>query len=320
MGQLFELAKKLDKKVALAGRTMDQNVRLGQEIGYLKGASNLVIPMDAIDDYPRNKVIVLSTGSQGEHRSALVRISLGEHPLIQLEQGDLVIMSSKFIPGNEKAIGKMIIHLFKQGAEVLYESVNEIHVSGHATKPELKQMLEAVKPRFFMPIHGEYRHLVHHAKLAKETGLKEEDILIAVNGDIVELDDEGLGIVHHMEEHRVLVEGRDGSDISKLVLKDRRQIGEKGIVFSLMVRNAESRRIISGPEIIARGLAHEDKESELLHDAKKVAQRVIRDYEKEVAAGTFNMDLQEEIRVQLRRFFNNEIGRKPVVLPIILDL
>jgi ribonuclease J len=320
MGQVFDLARKLGKKVALAGRTMDQNVRLGEEVGYLKGASGLVIPMDSIDDYPRNEVIVLSTGSQGEHRSALVRIALGEHPVIQLEQGDLVIMSSKFIPGNEKAIGRMINHLFKQGAEVLYESVNEIHVSGHATKPELKQMLEAVKPRFFMPIHGEYRHLVHHAKLAQETGMKEDDILVAVNGDIVEVDKEGLGIVHHIEEPRVLVEGREGSDISKIVLKDRRQMGEKGIVFSLMVRNAESGRIISGPEIIARGLVREDKEGELLLEAKKVALKVIKEVEREASEGNFNTDLQEEIRVQLRRFFNSEIGKKPVVLPIILDL
>jgi ribonuclease J len=320
MGQVFDIAKKLGKKIALAGRTMEQNVRLGEEIGYLKGASNLVIPMDDIENHDRNKIIVLSTGSQGEHRSALVRISLGEHPLIQLEQGDLVIMSSKFIPGNEKAIGRMINHLFKQGAEVLYESVHEIHVSGHATKPELKEMLEAVKPRFFMPIHGEYRHLVHHAKLAQETGMKEDDILVAVNGDIVEVDKEGLGIVHHMEEPRVLVEGREGGDISKIVLKDRRQMGEKGIVFSLMVRNAESGRIISGPEIIARGLVREDKEGELLLDAKKVAIKVIKDFEREASEGNFNMDLQEEIRVQLRRFFNNEIGKKPVVLPIILDL
>ncbi|HUP57686.1 MAG TPA: ribonuclease J [Bdellovibrionota bacterium] len=320
MGQVFDIARKLDKKIILAGRTMEQNVRLGAEVGYLKDAANIVIPLDALEDYPRDQVIVLSTGSQGEHRSALVRIAMGEHSTIELQEGDLVVMSSKFIPGNEKAIGKMINNLFKQGAEVLYEAVHDIHVSGHATRPELKEMLDAVKPRYFLPIHGEYRHLVHHAKLARETGVKDENVVIAVNGDILEVDRDRFEIVHHMEEPRVLVEGREGGDISKIVLKDRRQMGEKGIVFSLMVRNAESRRIISGPEIITRGLVKEDREGWLIQEAKKIASRVIKTYEADVAQGVYSMDLQETIRVELRRFFNNELGKKPVVLPIILDL
>lgn len=320
MGQVLELAAKLGKKVALAGRTMEQNVRLGTEAGYLRGAEGVLIGLDAIDDYPRNQVIVLSTGSQGEHRSALIRISHGEHGQVKLQEGDLVLMSSKFIPGNEKAIGRMINNLFKQGAEVLYEAVHDIHVSGHATKPELKKMLELVRPQFFIPIHGEYRHLVHHAALAKEAGVKPENVRIAVNGDVLELDRESCRLVHQIEESRVLVEGREGSDISRLVLKDRRQIGEKGIVFSLMVRNAESRLIISGPEIISKGLASEEVEGWLIEDAKKLVNQLIGDYEKSLQTESIPMDLQETVRVELRRFFNQHLGKKPVVLPIILDL
>src|SRR5262249_24501684 len=147
-----------------------------------------------------------------------------------------------------------INNLFRQGAEVLYEAVHQIHSSGHATKPELKQMLELTKPKFFIPIHGEYRHLVHHSVLAKETGIDSENVVLAVNGDIIELTKDSCQVIEHLDEPRVLVEGREGNDISKVVLKERRQMGEKGIVFSLLVRNAESIKIISGPEIIHKGL------------------------------------------------------------------
>lgn len=320
MGQVLELAKRLDKKVALAGRSMEQNVRLGIEAGYLKDVEGQLIGLDDIDRFPRNQVIVLSTGSQGEHRSALIRVAMGEHSQIQLEPGDLVLMSSKFIPGNEKAIGRMINNLFKQGAEVLYEAVHDIHVSGHATRPELKEMLTLVKPRFFVPIHGEYRHLVHHSQLAKETGIPQENILIAVNGDVIELTPQSCRVIEHLEEPRVLVEGREGNDVSKIVLRERRQMGEKGVVFSLLVRNAETRRVISGPEIISKGLTHESREGWLIEEAKNLVKKVIIEYESGIGERGPQMDLQETIRVELRRFFNANIGKKPIVLPIILDL
>jgi len=320
MGQLLEIAHKMGKKVALSGRSMEQNVRLGGEAGYVKHASSVVIPLEDIDDYPRNEVIVVSTGSQGEHRSALIRIANGEHSQIKLQKGDLVLMSSKFIPGNEKAIGRMINSLFKQGAEVLYEAVHDIHTSGHATKPELETMLKTVRPKFFIPIHGEYRHLVHHAQLARDTGIPDANVLIAVNGDVIEVTPNSCKLVEHMEEPRVLIEGREGNDISKIVLRERRQMGEKGVVFSLMVRNAESRRIISGPEIISKGLVGEQMEGWIIEEAKKIVQQVIQKYDQNLDGASPAFDLQETIRIELRRFFNQNLGKKPVVLPIILDL
>jgi ribonuclease J len=322
MSQVLDLARKMDKKVALAGRTMEQNVRLGSELGYIKDVEKTVIGIDEINDHDRKKVIVLSTGSQGEHRSALIRVSNGEHGQIKLEEGDLVLMSSKFIPGNEKAIGRMINNLFKQGAEVLYDSVHEIHVSGHATKPELKRMIELCKPRFFLPIHGEYRHLVHHARLARESGVAAENVLLATNGDVMEIDKRGTTFkkIDRIDEPRVLVEGREGNDISRIVLKERRQMGEKGIVFSLMVRNVETRRIMAGPEIIAQGLVEPAREGFLIEEAKNIVRKIIIKYEAEIRDGALEMDLQETVRVELRRFFNNNIGRKPTVLPLILDL
>jgi ribonuclease J len=320
MGQVFDLARKMDKKIALAGRSMDQNVRLGSEAGYLKNVDSVLIGLNDIESYPRDKIIVLSTGSQGEYRSALIRMANGEHGQIKLEEGDLVLMSSKFIPGNEKAIGRMINSLFRQGAEVLYEAVHDIHVSGHATRPELRKMIDLTKPRFFLPIHGEYRHLVHHAALAREAGVADDRVLIAVDGDEVEVTRESISVVGHHEETRVLVEGRDGSDMSKILLKERRQLGEKGVVFSLMVRNAETRRIISGPEIITKGLAADDREAQLIEDAKNIARRVIVQYEDELRRGAVEIDLQETVRVELRRYFNQQLGKKPIVLPMILDL
>jgi ribonuclease J len=323
MGQIVNIAKKMDKKIVLSGRSMEQNFRLAESAGYFKDVAPMLVSLDGIDQYERKKVIVLSTGSQGEGRSALVRISHGEHRDIELTRKDQVILSSKFIPGNEKAISRMINQLFKQGADVVYESVREIHVSGHATRPELKVMLETVKPKFFIPIHGEYRHLVHHARLAREVGIPENHIKIAVNGDVMELSSDHMRQVDHIEEPRVLIESREGSDISKLVLKERRQLGETGVVFVLMVREGDHGDIIAGPEVILKGLATGDDETQLVLEAKKIARRVIQKFNEGVDYGNYGgsrVDLQEAIRIDLRRFFQSKINKKPVVLPMMIDL
>lgn len=320
LGQVFSLAKRLGKRIAVSGRSMEQNIRLASEAGYIQDAHSILIPVDQASSISRKELIVLSTGCQGEYRASLTRIAMGEDRNIHLEKGDLVIMSSKNIPGNEKAIGKVINELFKQGAQVLYDAVNDLHVSGHACKPELKKMLELTKPKYFVPIHGEYRHLFHHSEIAKETGVKPENILICTNGDVLELSPVSCKKIDRLEETRVLIEGREGNDISKLVLKDRRQLGEKGIVFSLMVRNADSRRIISGPEIICRGIASESIEPWLIEESKTLVKKMVVEHEKAMDQGDAKGDLQEMIRIELRRFFGQNIGKKPVVLPIILDL
>ncbi|NDD92124.1 ribonuclease J [bacterium] len=320
MGQILEIASKLGKKVILSGRSMEANSRLAVEAGYLKEYQSVLMSLDDLHLRDRKDVIVISSGSQAEQGAALLRMAQGEHKQIQLGKGDLVLMSSRYIPGNEKAIGRMINQLFKQGAEVLYEAVHDIHASGHATKPELKQMIEAVNPRYFVPIHGEYRHLVHHARLAGECGLAEERRLVAVNGDILEVTPDSIRVAEKIDEPRVLVEGREGNDVSKLVLKDRRQLGEKGVVFSLLVRNRDSRRIIAGPDIIARGLASEQVESWLLEEAKNRVRHLVQEHELQMATTGVEPDLQENIRIELRRFFLANLGKKPTVMPIILDI
>ena len=318
IGQVLELAGKLGKKVAIMGRSMEQNSRCAFEIGYLKNMRSVVIPMDDIDSYDRKDVIVLSTGSQGEYRSALVRIANNEHRHVKLVEGDLVVMSSKFIPGNEKAIGRMINSLFKLGADVLYESVADIHVSGHANAGELRAMLKMTRPKFFIPIHGEYRHLVKHARLAVETNVPKKNVIIAVNGDVLELEENRLEKVAHLEENRVLIEGAGGKDVSKLIVKDRRKVAEAGVVFTVLIRNSLNGQIMAGPEIISRGFLENANEGDLIEKAKEVLMAIVEDVA--LSPKAKSIDIQEELRVGLRRYFHSRIGKKPVVIPILIDV
>lgn len=319
IGQVFEIAKRFKKKVAPLGRSMEQNIRLAHASGYLEDMNDVLIAADDIDQYDRKSVIVISTGSQGEYRSALVRIANDEQRNIKLREGDLVVLSSKFIPGNEKAIGRMINQLFMLGADVLYESVSDIHVSGHANQDELKAMLKMTKPKFFVPVHGEYRHLVKHKKLALATNIKEGHALLAINGDVLELEPDRLEMVDHFEENRIFIENEGGKDVSKVIIKDRRKVAETGIVFSVLIRDSSSGQIIADPDITSRGLLEEGQASQgLIEGAKRVVQEIID--EVETRGKQKQADLQEEVRVGLRRYFNSRLGKKPVVLPIVIDL
>ncbi len=320
MANIFEIARKMGKKIALTGRSMEQNVRLAHERGALTFDSSLFIPIDKIRQYDRKKVIVMSTGCQGEPRSALNRIAHAEHAHIKLDQNDLVILSSSQIPGNEVPISKLLNELFKCGANILYDTIEDVHTSGHATRPELKLMLEMVKPKYFIPIHGEYRHLVHHAELAQECGVKQENICVVENGEVVELGPDSIQIVDQITELRVLVAGREGTEITKTLLKDRRKLGEMGVVFCLMTREKDSGKILSKPEIIARGLVSESMEPWLLDEALNIVQGQIEKYKQDLKMGVINKDLAEEIRVELRRFLERNIGKKPTVIPLIMDV
>ena len=319
MANIFKIANQLGKKIALTGRSMEQNVRLAHERGAINLDSTHLIPMEEIKNYDRNKVILLSTGCQGEPRSALNRIAHGEHQQVTLEENDLVILSSSQIPGNEVSISKLINELFKSGADVLYDVIEDVHTSGHATRPELKEMLEIIKPKFFVPIHGEYRHLVHHARLAEEVGIKESNICVVQNGEVFELTPDSLQITDEVPELRVLVEGREGQELSKSVLKDRRKLAETGVVFCLMSREKDSGKILTKPEVHAKGLVSESFELWLIEEAVKVVEQKIHEYKQDLKIGA-KMDLAEETRIALRRFFERNIGKKPVVIPLILEV
>ncbi|MBC7385690.1 MAG: ribonuclease J [Cryobacterium sp.] len=321
MAQVFDLAKKTEKRVALCGRSMEKNFQLAQESGHIRDAAGQLISLAQVDEYDRKDVIILTTGTQGEYRSALFRLSQGEHSLIDLREGDRVLMSSRFIPGNEKDVGRMINSLFRQGADVLYEATHAIHVSGHATRPELKMMLEWTKPKFFLPIHGEYRHLVHHARVAVETGMKDEQIIVASNGDVLSIGKAHFEIAHQMAvEPRTQIDGRNMNEITKEILKDRRKLGEAGAIFVLMTREPDTGNIIAGPEIVCRGIATTEMENLIIEKTRTVVLRLVREAKRSIDQGTRSGDLAETIRVEVRRIANSVLGKKPVVIPFILDL
>jgi ribonuclease J len=300
---------------------MIKNYELALESGHLKDTVAQIIELDRIEDYDRSEVIVLTTGTQGEPRSALVRVSKGEHAQIDLQEGDRILMSSRFIPGNEKSVGRMINNLFKQGGEVLYESTHQIHVSGHATRPELKQMIEWTKPKFFLPIHGEYRHLIHHARLAEETGLKPEQILVASNGDVLHLSANRFERIYQLEEEpKRFIDGPLANEITRDILRDRRKLAETGAVFILMTQDGEYLNIIAGPEVVLRGITTPEREDELALKIKKEVALIVKEAICQANQGNLKIDLKEEIRVQVRKLVYATLGKKPVVIPFILEL
>jgi ribonuclease J len=320
MANIFSIAKKLGRKIVLTGRSMEQNMRLAHERGAVDLDSAGLVPLDQMNQHDRNKLLVLSTGCQGEPRSALNRVAHGEHNYISIGEGDLVVFSSSQIPGNEVSISKIINQLFRSGADVLYDAVADVHTSGHATKPELKKMIEMVRPKFFIPVHGEYRHLVHHAKLAVDTGVIEDNVAVVQNGEVVELTKDGLKFVGLIEELRIMVDGREGTEITRDVLRDRRRMGEMGVVFCMMARERETGKILTKPEVIGKGLINASFEPWLLEEATKIVEKIIIRYKDDLKDGPLKYDLSEEVRVELRRFFDRNIGKKPTVVPIILDV
>lgn len=319
VANLFRVAKKTGKKILLTGRSMEQNVALARERGGIEFDERLILPINELDHFDRNKLIVLSTGCQGEPRSALNRIAHEEHPNIALTEGDLVVLSSSRIPGNEKSISRLINDLFRLGAEVVYDSIEEVHSSGHATRPELKKMLEWIQPKFFMPVHGEYRHLVHHAELADECGIPFENILVAQNGDVVEVSQDKLEVIETLEDLRIFVADRAGDEVPKALLKDRRKIAETGVVFVLLSRDKRSGKILHGPEILMRGVVSENFEKYMQDEAKKIMKRVVGEYNKHLKHDHIDPDLDEHLRLEVRRFFEKNTGKKPVVIPLILE-
>jgi ribonuclease J len=320
MANIFSIAKKLGRKIVLTGRSMEQNMRLAHERGAVDLDSAGLVPLDQMNQHDRKKLLVLSTGCQGEPRSALNRVAHGEHNYISIGAGDLVVFSSSQIPGNEVSISKIINQLFRSGADVLYDAVADVHTSGHATKPELKKMIEMVRPKFFIPVHGEYRHLVHHAKLAVDTGVIEDNVAVVQNGEVVELTKDGLKFVGLIDELRIMVDGREGTEITRDVLRDRRRMGEMGVVFCMMARERETGRILTKPEVIGKGLINASFEPWLLEEATKIVEKIIIRYKEDLKDGPLKYDLSEEVRVELRRFFDRNIGKKPTVVPIILDV
>lgn len=316
--QVIDAAAKFGRKVVLNGKSMVANGRIARTLGYLKAPDGLMVDLKEIDGLPHNQIVILTTGSQGEPMSALTRMAMDNHKYIKVVKGDTIILSSKFIPGHEKAISTMMNHLYRRGADVIYEKVSEVHVSGHASREELKIMLNMVKPKYFIPVHGEYRHLVLHGRLAQKVGIPEENIVIAEDGDVVEFTEKGIEKTGKVESGKVFVDGKGVGDVGAMVLKDRTHLSQDGMVLVIMAINQATGEFLYGPDILTRGLVLEEVSADLLEKAKTVVIETLNNINTE--AKTEQLEVKEEIRRGLRRFFNKQLERKPVILPVIIEI
>ncbi|MBW1990216.1 MAG: ribonuclease J [Deltaproteobacteria bacterium] len=318
IARIVDMAKKRKSRLVISGRSLEFSVALAQEQGLLSIPRGMEIDLEAVDDYPDNKVVILTTGSQGEPMSALARIAAGTHKKIRVKKNDTYILSSKFIPGNEKAIAGIVNSLFSRGAEVIYEKISDIHVSGHAFREELKLMLQLTRPRYFMPIHGEYRHLVHHSRLARSQGIGPDRVLLAKNGDVVRFNGTGARISGSVETGRVLVDGKGVGDVGNSVLRERRALSEHGAVVVVLILDAETGVVMHGPRFTSQGFVFGIETGHLLDDAACVVLEVLE--EVDMAAPDRVERITAKVRNALRSYFSFVIQRRPVILPVILEV
>lgn len=316
--QIADAARAAGRKLLVSGRSMIANIAIARRLGYLTLEDDALADLRQLPNLPPEQVLILTTGSQGEPLSALARIAMDDHKQISLELGDSVILSSKFIPGNEKAIADLINHLYRRGAEVYYEKTSEIHVSGHAAREELKTLHSLVKPRYFVPVHGEYRHLVKHAQLAIEMGMPADRVKVLENGTPLQISNNGMTTEEPVETGRVFVDGKGVGDVGNMELRDRRHLANHGIVTVILALNQNTGQLVYGPELFTRGFVPEERSGDYLAEATEVVRETLQEHSPSAVSDW--EELRVEVRKGLRRFFNRTMDRRPLILPIILEL
>ncbi|MEC4676435.1 MAG: ribonuclease J [Nitrospirota bacterium] len=316
--QVIDVAVMFGKKIILTGRSIITNAQIALDLGYLEIPENTWLTLGDIGNLRDDEIVLITTGSQGEPMSVLSRIATDEHKQIKIKENDTVIISAKWIPGNERSIGRIINHFFRRGADVIYEKVSEIHVSGHASKEELKLMLNLVKPKYFMPIHGEYRHKFYHSRLAEKTGVPKSNIFMLDDGDILEITDEDARKNGKVTSGRIFVDGKGVGDVQDIVLRDRRRLAHDGIVIIILEIEKLTGRIVSGPDIISRGFVLEDASSEIINDVKELVYNTIKKLDREIISDKSLM--QAKIRSVLKKYLRNTMEKKPMIMPIIFDV
>lgn len=317
--QAIDVAVMFGRKVFLCGKSIVSNAQIALELGYLKIPEKTWLRIDELNKLSDDRVVIITTGSQGEPMSVLSKIATDEHKHIKIKKGDTVILSAKMIPGNERSIGRIINHLFKRGAEVIYEKVSEVHVSGHASKEELKLLLNLIKPRYFVPIHGEYRHLIYHAKLAEKVGIPEENIFILENGEVLEIDETGIARKNgRVNAGRIFIDGKLMGDVESMVLRDRMRLAHDGIVIVLLGVEKATGRIITGPEIISRGFIFEESSYDVISNVRDVVTGTIQSMEHDLLSDTTL--LQTKIRDTLKKYLRDRMGRRPLIMPVVMEI
>jgi ribonuclease J len=316
--QIVNIAQARGKKIVFNGRSVEITVNIACKLGYLKLPPGLSIDIDQINDFANDEIIIVTTGSQGEPMSALARMADGTHKIIKIKKDDTVVLSSKFIPGNERAITNIINKLYKCGADVVYEKISEIHVSGHAFQEELKLMINLTKPRYFIPVHGEYRHLILHARLARQVGISAENILLAENGQIIEFDEKGGRVQERVKTGRILIDGKGVGDVGRSVLKERRALSEEGLVVVNLAFDEETGIVVYGPEIVSRGFIFGGETGHLLQDAQCVVLEIIDEIDPSIP-DRINT-IRSKLQTALRQYFYFTIRRRPVIMPFIMEI
>lgn len=316
--QIITAANKYGRKVAVSGRSMENIVAVAAELGYISADKEVVIGIDNINKYNDNQIVIITTGSQGEPMSALSRMAASEHKKVNIVPGDTVIISATPIPGNEKLVSRVINQLFKKGAEVIYEALADVHVSGHACQEELKLMHTLVRPKFFLPVHGEYRHLKQHAELAVKLGLPQENIVIADNGDVIEVTRDSIKKNGTVISGQVFVDGLGVGDVGNIVLRDRKHLSQDGILTVVVTIEKESGSVIAGPDIISRGFVYVRESEDLMEEARIIVKDALRECEEKHI--TEWATIKSNIRDALRLFLYEKTKRKPMILPIIMEI
>jgi len=315
--EALRAAASCGRRVALCGKSMVRNVGTAIELGYMTlPHPGILVPVEETADLADRTVSVLTTGSQGEPRSALTLMALGEHKHVKIREGDTAVLSSKFIPGNERAIASVINRLFLAGADVLYEKISEVHVSGHGSRDELRAMIRAASPRHFIPVHGEPRLLIRHRKLAEEAGVPHSEV--ALNGDVLEFSGGAMSRAGKVEVGRRFVDGKGVGDVESLVLKDRFHLSQVGLVMVVVALSSTTGELLYGPDIVTRGVVTESGSEALVEGAREEVLRTLE--EAGAGARTDSSEMQTDIRRALRRYFNKRLERKPVIVPVLLEL
>lgn len=316
--QVVSTAERYGRKVAVVGRSMINNVRVSNELGYMRIPEDILIEMEDISKYPDDKVVIVTTGSQGEPMSALTRMATSDHRWVGIQSGDTVIISATPIPGNEKLVARTVDLLFRQGAEVIYEKEMGVHVSGHASQEELKILLNLIRPRYFIPVHGEYRHLMKHAKIAESLGIPRSRIFVADNGQIIEVGKKKAGISGKVTAGKILVDGLGVGDVGNIVLRDRKQLSQDGIMIVVVTIGKGTGEVIAGPDIVTRGFVYVRESEQLIEDAReKVKEALDICARRNVSEWAV---IKSQIRDRLGKQLYEKTGRRPMILPIIMEV